>query len=296
MRYRFLTFTGIAFALGSLAATAAGLGTAGATSGSSSSNLDLLTPGQINFAADFTAAPNQFYQSGKPDGLDPQLCSAIAADMGLKPVWTNLTFDSLIPGLLAHRFDALCTAVFVTKEREAVLNMVPYVQWGDAMGVPKSEAAKFDCEPTGGNYNRCFEKLAGLTVATTSGGEEQPQLVAANKVLTAAGLKPMNILAFDGNTQAYQALENKTAAAVWLDDPQVHYFDVVQQHGAYVEAFSGFESDELALTTPKSNVALARAFQKALNKMHKNGTYQTILARWGVEPVSSFAINPPASS
>jgi polar amino acid transport system substrate-binding protein len=296
MSHRLKRFAGAAVGASGLLLGLVGVSATAAAASASGSGLGLLVPGQIHFAADFTAAPNQFYLNGKMNGLDPALCDDIASVLGLKPVWSNLTFDALIPGLQAHRFDALCTAVFITKAREQVMNMVPYVKWGDAMSVPKADAAKYACTVVHGNYTPCFEKLAGLTIATTAGGVEQPQLVAENSILTAAGKKPMKILAFDGNTQAYEAIEDGDAGAEWENDPQLHYFDTVQEHGAYVEEFSGYQADELSLTTNKADLPLAKALQSGLEKLRADGKYQSIMKSWGVEPVSSFAINPPASS
>ena len=102
----------------------------------------LLTKGMINFAADFAAAPNQFLNAdGTRDGLNVDICGKIAEKMGLKIEWTNLAFPGLVPGLQAKRFDALCTAIFINPQRLEIMNMVPYVQWGEGLMVPNPVAS-----------------------------------------------------------------------------------------------------------------------------------------------------------
>jgi polar amino acid transport system substrate-binding protein len=243
----------------------------------------------LNLAADFTASPNQFISNGKNDGLDVALCQAMASKMGVSVKWTNLTFDALIPGLQASRYDALCTAVFITKAREQVMNMVPYVQWGDTMAVTKADAAQYACS---GSSSPCWSKFAGKKVATEAGGAEVTQLQQANKSLS----QPMTILQFASNVQIYQAIANRSVDAIYVNDPQFAYFNKTTGQSGYTAVFTGVGSTPLALTTLKSNTALAQSFITALTAMKADGTYQKILKQWGVEAVPSFAVNPPASS
>jgi polar amino acid transport system substrate-binding protein len=272
-----------------VASTSAPASSATSSSSTAAADLSLLTPGTLNLAADFTASPNQFISDGKNDGLDVALCQQLGSDMGLTVKWTNLTFDALIPGLQAKRYDGLCTAIFITKAREQVMNMVPYVRWGDTMAVKKADAAKYACS---GSSSPCWSKFAGAKVATTSGGAEVTQLEDINKTLSTK----MTILQFASNTQVYQAIANDSVDGVYVNDPQFAYFNRTTGDGGYQAVFTGVESNELALTTVKSNTALAEAFITALNKMEADGSYAKILKEWGVEGVSSFAMNPPASS
>lgn len=263
-------------------------GASTASSSTGSADLGLKQPGTLNLAADFTASPNQFINNGKMDGLDVALCQAMADKMGLKISWTNLAFDALIPGLQAHRYDALCTAVFITKAREQVMNMVPYVKWGDTMAVKKSDAAKYACS----GASPCFDKFAGKTVATEAGGAEVTELDAANKNVS----PKMKILSFDSNVQIYQAIQNGSVDAIFVNDPQFAYFNRTNGQNAYSAVFTGVGANQLALTTLKGNNALAQAFVTALTAMKADGTYDRILKTWGVEPVDSFAMNPTPSS
>lgn len=279
---------------GSVALLLAACGSSGGSSGSGSGgDLGLKQKGTLNLAADFSVPPNQYLENGKETGIDPDLCSAVASQMKLKVKWTNLTFDSLIQGLQARRYDGLCTGVFITAKREKVMNMIPYVEWGVTMGVPKGKAGELKCSDSSNDFQNCFAKFAGKTVATESGGFEEQVLTDASNALKKAGKSPIKILGFSATSDAWQALSNGTADAAWVDDPQFYYFNDKSNH-KYVAAFGGVHPTPLALTTTKQNTALAKAMVKALNQLKKSGEYDKILAKWHVKAVPSFAMNPPA--
>src|SRR6187551_3680490 len=63
--------------------------------------------GTLSVAADATYAPNEFIaEDGKTViGMDADLAKAIAQVMGLKAEIKNATFDSIIPGLAANKYD-----------------------------------------------------------------------------------------------------------------------------------------------------------------------------------------------
>lgn len=289
-----MAFKSIAFA-GSVVLLLGACGTASSSSSGSSNgagDLGLKQAGTLNLAADFSVPPNQYLENGKQTGIDPNLCSAVAKQMNLKIRWTNLTFDSLIGGLQAGRYDALCTGVFITAQREHVMNMIPYVEWGVTMGVPKSKAASLQCSDTSNNYQNCFTKFAGKNIATESGGFEEQVLQDASKKLKDSGKAPIRILGFSATSDAWQALTNGSADAAWVDDPQFYYFNNKSQNG-YVAAFGGVQPTPLALTTTKRNKALAQAIVKALNAMKTSGEYNKILKAWHVKAVPAFTINPP---
>ena len=290
-----------------IAATAAVLITACSSSSSSSSSspassssgaasVQVKQSGVLSIAADFSVPPNQYISNNQDEGIDVDLCSAIAKQLHLKVNWTNLPFDSLISGLQANRYDALCTGVFITSAREQVMNMVPYVQWGVTMGITKSTATTYDCTPQGADFEPCFAKFAGKTVATESGGFEEQLLQSANSKLQAAGKAPMKILAFAQTTQAWQAFTNGTAQGVWVDDPQFYFLNTNNGGGQYAAAFGGDDPTPLALTTTFQNKSLAQALVSALRTLKSDGTYASILKKWHVQSVPAFSINPPAAS
>ena len=151
----------------------------------------LLVPGKLSMAADFAAAPNQFMtKDGKMDGLDYDLCGALAKKIGLDIDWTNLAFPGLVPGLQARRFDGLCTAIFINPDRLKVMNMVPYVQWGEGLMVAKDSPLGTACKFTSGDipsYAACFDTLAGKSVSVAASGTTNKHLKQESERMVARG-------------------------------------------------------------------------------------------------------------
>jgi polar amino acid transport system substrate-binding protein len=247
-------------------------------------------PGVLALAADFAAAPNQFIKpDGGRDGLNVDMCGALAQKLGARLEWTNLAFPGLVPGLQAKRFDGLCTAIFINPDRLKIMNMVPYVQWGEGLMVPASSALG-TCKPTLGDaasFAPCFDELSGKTVAVAAGGTTNNNLKAQSDRLVAAGRPAITIRAFDTNADAIQAVASRQADAGYLNDPQGAFF--ANRTPGYRIAWAGFASNQLALATLKENTALADAFVAALQAMKADGSYDRILAKWGVAAVPSFA-------
>jgi polar amino acid transport system substrate-binding protein len=251
----------------------------------------LLQSGELAMAADFAAAPNQFInKDGEMDGLNYDLCGALSEKMGLKIQWTNLAFPGLVPGLQAKRFDGLCTAIFINPDRLKIMNMVPYVQWGEGMMVAKdSDLGKCDFK-SGDNasYNACFDTLAGKSVSVAASGTTNKNLKEHSQRMVAKGLAPIDIRAFDSNSEAIQAIASGQTVAAYLNDPQAAYY-INNTNKNFKLSFTGYASNQLALAVMKDNAALADALVKGLEGLKADGSYAKILAKWGVAEVPSFA-------
>lgn len=254
-----------------------------------------MTDGTLAMAADFAAAPNQFIRpDGTMDGLNVDLCGGVAERMGDEIEWTNLAFPGLVPGLQAERFDAICTAIFINPDRLQIMNMISYVQWGEGLMVPEGNPAGITCagkieDPA--SYDACFDGLAGMAVSVAAGGTTNKHLVAQSERMEAAGLDPIDIRAFDSNSEAIQAVAAGQADAGYLNDPQAAFYITTSQ-APFEMAFTGFSANQLAIATLKDNTVLAERILAALNEMRADGSYDEIVAKWGVAAVPEFVLNP----
>lgn len=254
-----------------------------------------LEEGTVQFAADFAAAPNQFMTpAGEMDGLNVDMCGAIAERMGDAIEWTNLAFPGLVPGLQANRFDALCTAIFINPERLQIMNMISYVQWGEGLMVPAGNPAGVECDGAIGDptsYEGCFDMLAGTPVSVAAGGTTNTHLTEQSDRMAAAGLGAIDIRAFDSNSEAIQALVSGQVTSAYLNDPQAAYY-ITASAAPYELAFNGNAANRLAIATLIDNDVLAERILAALEEMRADGTYQEIVDKWGVAPVETFELNP----
>src|SRR3984893_18478809 len=88
--------------------------------------------GTLNVASEAQYAPNEFLA---PDGhtvigMDPDLVTALATEMGLKTTYINSNFETIIPGIAAGRYDMGASSFTDTKEREKTVDFVDYFKAG----------------------------------------------------------------------------------------------------------------------------------------------------------------------
>src|SRR6476620_7947039 len=84
--------------------------------------------GTLSVAADATYAPNEFIATDGSTviGMDADLAKAIAQVTGVQDDVKNVTFDSIIPGLAAKKYDLGMSSFTITKEREKTVDFVSY--------------------------------------------------------------------------------------------------------------------------------------------------------------------------
>src|SRR4029077_3619763 len=91
--------------------------------------------GTLIVASEAQYAPNEFIASDGHTviGMDPDMVKAIAGVLGLKAQVVNSTFEAIIPGLAAGRYDVGASSFTDTKEREKTVDFVTYLKVGEAL-------------------------------------------------------------------------------------------------------------------------------------------------------------------
>ena len=234
--------------------------------------------GTLTVASEAQYAPNEFIA---PDGhtvigMDPDLVSAIAGVMGLKTNVVNSTFEAIIPGLAAGRYDIGASSFTDTKEREKTVDFVTYLSVGQA----------FLTKANGGPKPNALAELCGLTVSVEKGTVEFEEAEKQAKKCKAAG-KPIKLLVFPGQNDANLALSSGRAEVDYADSPIIAY--QVRKLGVSVRSGPTFGTAPYGLALPK-NSGLAKPVLEALKVLIANGTYAAILKKWELQ---SAAISNP---
>jgi polar amino acid transport system substrate-binding protein len=234
--------------------------------------------GTLIVASEAQYAPNEFIA---PDGhtvigMDPDLVSAIARVMGLKTSVANSTFEAIIPGLAAGRYDLGASSFTDTKEREKTVDFVTYLSVGQS----------FLTKANGGPKPNALAELCGLTVSVEKGTVEFEEAEKQNKKCKAAG-KPIKLLVFPGQNEANLALSSGRAEVDYADSPIIAY--QVRKLGVSVRSGPTFGTAPYGLALPK-NSGLAKPVLEALKVLIANGTYASILKKWELQ---SAAISNP---
>jgi polar amino acid transport system substrate-binding protein len=258
-------------------------GGASASSSSSSATADpkvvALVPasvkskGALTVAADASYAPDEFIASdGKTViGMDADLMKAIGAVMGLKVKMVNATFDSIIPGLAAGKYDVGASSFTDTKEREKTVHFIDYFVAGES----------FMTKAQGGSSVTGLADLCGHTVAVERGTTEQSDAQAQSAKCKAAGKPAVTVLPFADQNGANLALSSGRAQLGFVDSPVAEY-QVKKSNGLFKLAGTSIANAPYGLAVAKDS-GLAKPILAALEVLMHNGQYKAILTHWGIQ-------------
>ncbi|HET6736767.1 ABC transporter substrate-binding protein [Mycobacterium sp.] len=245
---------------------------------------EIKSSGKLIVGVNIPYAPNEFKDpSGKIVGFDVDLMNAIAATLGLTAEFRESDFAKIIPSIQGGTMNVGMSSFTDTKEREASVDFVTYfnagILWAQRPGSP--------VDPT----NACGKKVA--VQATTT--EETEELPAKSKACTDAGKPPIEIIPFDGQDAATNAVVLGQADAMSADSPVTAYA-IKQSNGKLEAAGEIFDAAPYGWPVQKGS-PLAESLKKALEHLIEDGTYKEIATNWGVEsgmidkPVINGAIN-----
>ncbi|WP_166878652.1 ABC transporter substrate-binding protein [Salinibacterium sp. ZJ450] len=230
---------------------------------------DIADAGKLVIGIDPNYAPNEYKDdAGNPIGWAVELTNAMAAKLGVTTDYRPSGFDKIIPSITGGSYDVGMSSFTDNEEREKVVDFVNYyeagIQWAQQIGKSVDPA------------NAC-----GLTVsvqATTY--EETEELPAKSEECVAAGKEPINILKFETQDEATNALALGRSDAMSADSPITQY--AVSQVDDKIElAGEAFDVAPYGMAVDKGS-PLAEALQAALQSLVDDGTYQQILDEWGV--------------
>ena len=236
--------------------------------------------GTLTVAADATYAPNEFIGSNghTVEGMDADLAQALAGVMGLKAKVVNATFDSIIPGLAAHKYDLGMSSFTDTKEREKTVDFVTYFSAGTS----------FYEKASGGPPITDLSSLCGTTVAVEKGTTQAADSTAQSKKCTSAGKKPGKVLTFTDQNGANLAITSGRAQVGMADSPVADY-QVKKSNGQFKLVGKPYGTAPYGIAMPK-DLKLTKPVLDALKTLMSNGKYMEILKKWGIQ---SGAISNP---
>lgn len=209
-------------------------------------------------------APFEFQKENSKEfiGFDMDLIQAIAKQMGYeKCTIQGMGFDALIPALDAKNIDVAIAGMTITDERAKKVNFSkPYYKSGLAIVVNKDNNAINDIADLKG-------KRIAVQIGTTGAMEAEK-------------IEGAKITSFNTNGEACIELKNKAVDAVIGDLPVEAYF--LQQGGSDYAKIVGktLTSEDYGIAVAKSNTALAKEVDKALDTLKQNGEYDKLYKKW----------------
>lgn len=228
-------------------------------------------------------------------GTDPDLARAIAAVLGLKVDIENFTWDNLFVAIDSGKVDAGFSNITDTEQRKEKYDFASYREDNLGFAVKASNSWTFDRTAA-----KPWEQLAGLTIATDAGTNQEKILIAFQQKLKAEG-KTLTIKYFPDLNTAYSAIVSGKIDAYFTPNPGVA-FEVTSTAGtdraikdAGTYSGAGASLQGLIAATSKKADGLAKPLSDAIEYLVKNGQYATILKAYGdqQDSVPSSSVNPP---
>jgi polar amino acid transport system substrate-binding protein len=244
---------------------------------------DLAKKGVITVVSNIEYPPFESYAADNTTvvGVDRDLADAFEKLFGVKMTFENSSFDAIIPGLIAKRYDMAMSAMSDTVERQKQVDFVDYVEAGGGILFPTAN-------PHG---IKTLDDLCGLAVAIDKGTTEVDDATAQSAKCKAEGKPELNSSIYPGQNQMMLALQTGRADAVLVDSVQGAHF--AESSDVPLTMLPPYEAGKFGIVFPKGATQLEQAFQKALEQMHSDGTYQKILDKYNLGSIAldDFSIN-----
>jgi polar amino acid transport system substrate-binding protein len=249
----------------------------GSTTGGTQSAASLL-PDDIKSRGSITAAvaaeypPWQYLDEQKRIvGLEVDIADAVARKLGVTLDYSNVGFDSIIPGLQSHRYDLGTSTVTDTKERQQVVDFVDFYRKVNVLMVRAGN-------PDGIHG---LDDVCGKVAATQAGTDWSQMLQAQNDKCKSEGKPEIQLKQFPLNTDTALSVQSDRAQTT-LEDYVSAAYRAAQSRGklevlteeTYAPALYGFAFQK--------GSPLAKAWQAGLREVIDDGTYDQIFEKWRV--------------
>jgi polar amino acid transport system substrate-binding protein len=229
--------------------------------------------GTLTVAADATYPPDEFIATdGKTViGMDADLADALASVMGLQASIQNVTFDAIIPGLSAGKYDLGMSSFTDTKDREQTVDFVTYLQAGSSIYV----------KADGGPDLTSLDALCGHKVSAERGTTQSDQIDEQNKKCTAEGKPGVTPVILPDQNGVNLAVTSGRADAAMADSPVAVY--IAEKSNGQLKVTGGpFPPEPYGIAIPKDS-GLAQPVLAGIKALMADGTYKKILEYWGLE-------------
>lgn len=232
----------------------------------------LVTAGTIHYCSDISSPPLEFYKNGtQATGSDIDIGNAIAAKLGVKPVWVNTAFSGIIPALQAGHCDAILSQLFDKPARRKVVNFVDYMNSSEAVLVRKGNPLHI----TG------ISDLCGRNVAAETGTTVTDFLTQQSHKCKAQGKSAINVQTFLRDSDALEqlGLGHVDAYGTTLETGA---YDMSKSGGQFQFAGRPFGQILTGIATRKNDPQLHKAIARAFAAIKANGNYKAIMTKWNL--------------
>ncbi|MGN6578538.1 MAG: ABC transporter substrate-binding protein [Bordetella sp.] len=235
-----------------------------------------LKAGDLQVGMEISYPPFESWDKGKVVGFDPELAQALAKAMGDKASFVDTKFTGLILGLGSEHFDVVISGMYVTPERQAQADALPYGKTGALILVRKGSA----------KLPKTEQDLCGMKV----GLEQGTTWVKALQTLSAqtcvpAGKGAIAVSEFPSAPEASQALLSGNVDAQLEIAGAARMFAERTKDRLVISSPELVYPQTLGMYVKKGNTQLMDALKKAMATIRANGEYGKLLKKYNIAPV-----------
>ena len=206
-------------------------------------------------------------ENGELDGFDVDLMNAIAEDQGFQIEWTQLGFDGLIPALESKQIDIIASGMWASPERAKIVDFsTTYYDSGLVLAV------KVDNNTITGADSLTSDMKVAAQIGTSSADLVQ-QWEKDGKIAEAK--------IYDKVNEAVMDLQNGTVDALLNDKPVTTEY-MSKQPGKIKIVGDILNEESYGFAVNKENTELLDKINAGLQNVIDNGTYDQLLAKWGL--------------
>ncbi|MEU6824479.1 ABC transporter substrate-binding protein [Streptomyces atriruber] len=246
---------------------------------------DIRAQGVIKVGSDIAYPPVEFKdKSGNTVGIDPDLGEALGKQLGVKFEFENGTFDTLLGGLRSKRYQVAMSAMTDTKNRQEGIDEENGKKVGTGVDFVDYFTAGVSIYTKKGDDQgiKTWADLCGKKIVVQRGTVSHDLAKAESK--KCKGGKKIAIEQFDNDQQAQTRLRSGGADAGSSDFPVAAYAVKISGGGKDFQLVGEqVEAAPYGIAVSKKNPELRDAIQAALEAIIKNGDYEKIIKKWGVE-------------
>ncbi|NLP63753.1 ABC transporter substrate-binding protein [Paraburkholderia sacchari] len=207
---------------------------------------------------------------GSMKGFDIDLGNALCAKLNAKCVWVSSSFDGLIPGLQARKFDVILSSMAATERRRQQIDFTDRLYRNQTRLIARANSGLL---PEA-------SKLSGKRIAVEQGTIQETY---AREKWSASGVEVVPYPSYD---QAYVDLVNARVDGVLMDavQGQLGFLSTPQGKGFAFAGGTVYDAKIMgngdAAGVRKSDADLRDALNRAIAQIRNDGTYNKIQSKY----------------
>jgi polar amino acid transport system substrate-binding protein len=228
--------------------------------------------GVLHLTINATYAPMEYHDpaTDRLTGLDVDLAEALAKRLGVKPVWSDVPFEQLIPALQTGRSDFIISGFSDRASRRDGADFVDYLKIGPQFFVLAASPVK------------AMADLCGIKVGTTRSTSFPIEIAKWSKSnCEAAGKPAIQYVPGENSIDVRSQLKQGRIDAAVQGSETLPYAQA-NEPGVYRIIGAPIAQGYQGIAFRKTDTALRAAITDALRAMIADGTYTAILTRYGL--------------